>query len=149
MPRTDRHIKSSLKTNIFITLLGLFLLQSCDPARILVVKTSDKINYSVTVYANENILPRSYPYHQDSIAKKIVIHVPTADTIPQREKMFLYGIGGWSDSYLMTGFSKNIDSIMIVNSKGKLTLNSQSSINGFLLKHRHGFAKHILTIEAK
>lgn len=149
MHRNDKHIKSSLKVITFIAVLGLFLLQSCDPARIMVVKTSEKSNYSVTVYANEKIFPRSYPYHQDSIEKKIIIHVPTTDTIPQREKIFFYGLGGWSDSYLMPDFSKNIDSIIIVNGKGKMTLNSQSSINDFLLKHRHGFAKRILTIEAK
>lgn len=53
-----------------MSIIGLFLLQSCDPARILVVKTANKPNYSVTIYANENIFPQSYPYHQDSVAKK-------------------------------------------------------------------------------
>lgn len=149
MLRTNRHFKPFFKAIVLIAVLGLFLLQSCDPARILLVRTVDKPNYSVTVYANENILPRSYPYNQDSIAKKIVIHVPTSDTIPEREKMFLYGLGGWSDNYLMPDFSKNIDSIIIVNSKGTTTLNTQSSINEYLLKNRSGFAKRKLTIEAK
>lgn len=113
------------------------------------VKTANKPYCSVTIYTNENILPRSYLNHQDSTAKKIVIHVPTSDTIPQHEKLFLYGLGGWSDNSVMPDFSKNIDSIIIVNGNGKLTLDEYSEINNYLLKHRHGFAKHILTIEAK
>jgi hypothetical protein len=134
---------------IIINILGLFLIQSCDPARILVVRTADKPNHSVTIYANENILPGSYLYRQDSIAKKVIINVPTIDTIVQREKMLFYGLGSWGDDSLMPNFSKNIDSIVIVNSNGRLKLDKQTEINEYLLKHRHGFAKRILTIEAK
>jgi hypothetical protein len=149
MLRTDRYIKLLLKRKIYILIFGTTLLYSCDPARVLIVKVADKENYSVTIYANENILPRSYPYHQDSVAKKIIIHVPTTDTISESEKMFLYGLGGWSDSYLMPDFSQNIDSIIIVNGKGTITLNTLTSINEYLLKNRSGFAKRKLTIEAK
>ena len=134
---------------MLFSVLGLSFLQSCDPAKILIVKTNNKPNYSVTIYTNENILPQFYPYHQDSNAKKMVIHVPTEDTFAQTEKIFLYGIGGWADKSGLLNFSKNIDSIIIVNDKGKLTLNKQNAINVYLMKHRHGFAKHVLTIEAK
>lgn len=89
------------------------------------------------------------PIIKTVLQKKIIIHVPTTDTISEKEKMFLYGLGGWSDSYLMPDFSKNIDSIIIINGKGTMTLNTQSSINEYLLKNRSGFAKRKLTIEAK
>lgn len=134
---------------ILTSLFGLFLLESCDPARVLVVKTVNKPNYSVTIYANENILPGPYSYRQDSVAKKVVISVPIIDTVVEREKIFFYGLGGWGDDSLMPNFSKNIDSIIIVNSGGRLRLDTQSSINEYLLKNRSGFAKRKLTIEAK
>jgi len=148
MLRIGRYQKL-IKGNIYIPLIGLFLLFSCDPARVLVVKVADKENYSVTIYSNENILPDSYSYQDDSVAKKIIIQVPTADTIPEYTKMFFYGFGGWSDSSLMPDFTKNIDSIIIVNGKGIVTLNTQYSINEYLIKNRSGFAKRRITIEAK
>lgn len=49
----------------------------------------------------------------------------------------------------MSDFSKNIDSIIIVTDNGKLTLDKQKEINNYQLRHRHGFANRILTIEAK
>lgn len=144
-------IKLTMERQIIflVSAFGLFLIQACDPAKILVVRTANKPNYSVTIYANENILPHFYPYHQDSIAKKVVIHVPTTDTVGEREKTFFFGLGSWGDNSLMPNFSKKIDSIIIVNNNGKLILDKQTEINDYLLKHRHGFAKRILTIEAK
>lgn len=132
-----------------IILIGLFLLQSCDPARILVVRTASRPNCSVTIYANENILPHSFTYHEDSSAKKITIRVSSSDSLAQREKIFYYGLGGWGDNSLMPYFSKHIDSIIIVADNSKLSIIKQNEINDFLLKHRYGFAKHKLTIEAK
>lgn len=132
-----------------ITLIGLFLLQSCDPARILIVKTANRPNYSVTIYANENILPHAFAYHEDSSAKKMTIRVSSSDSVAQREKILYYGLGGWGGNSLMPYFSRNIDSIIIVADNRKLTIDKQKDINDFLLKHRHGFAKHKLTIEAK
>jgi len=79
---------------LLTSLFGVFLYASCDPARVLIVKAVNQPNYSVTIYANENILPGFHPYHQDSVAKKIVISVPTIDTVAQREKNSLMALGG-------------------------------------------------------
>lgn len=135
-------------TVILWSVLGLMLFQACDPARVLIIKAANKPNISVTVYANKNILPLQFPYHPDSAAQKITIQVP-ADTVPKREKLFLYGIGGWGNDQLLSDFSKNIDSIILITNKGKTALTTQASIHHYLLKHRSGFAKHVLTIEAK
>ena len=139
----------ALRSFLIVIAVGVILVQSCDPARILVVKASKKPGVSVAIYANENILPRSYPYSEDSIPEKIVVRIPTTDSIPRRKTVFGYGLGTWGDSALMPGFSKDIDSIIIINIENKLTLNHQAEINDYLLEHRHGFAKRILTIKAK
>ncbi len=125
-------------------ILGMITLISCDPARILVVKAADKPNVSVTIYSNKNILP----YSNDSI-DKIIIKIPETDTSIKHDTTFFYGLGGWGNDSLMPNFSQNIDSIIIVNSKEKVMLDNQTDINTYLLKNRHGFAKRILTIEAK
>jgi hypothetical protein len=123
----------------------LTVLTSCDPARVLIIKASGKPNVSVTVYGNKNLLPRTY----NSDNEKITIKIPSDDTSTKRDTFFYYGLGGWGNSDLMPEFSKHIDSIIIVNRYGKLILDNQSEINGYLLKQRHGFSKRILTIEAK
>lgn len=120
-------------------LLSVAIFQSCDPGRILQIKTVNKPNYSVTIYANGNILPAS----KERQNEKLVLHFPT-----KMDTAFYYGIGTWHDDK-MPEFAKNFDSIIIIRNGVKQNLTSQEDIVKFLLKQRHGFAKSILTIEAK
>lgn len=128
-----------------ISILVIITLASCDPARILIVKAGENPNVSVSVYANKNILP----HPQGNLNQKIVIQVPATPSSTKRDTTILYGLGGWGDDSLMPEYAKNIDSIVLVNSNGTVVLNDQTEINAYLLKSRHGFAKRILTIEAK
>ncbi len=137
---------SHLFKTIFIPCLTVIaiLIQSCDPARILVVKAAKNPDVSVTVYGNNKILPG--PHEKEN--EKIVIKIPTTGTRVTRDTVFYYGLGGWPKGKFMTEFAKNIDSIIIINSNGKIVLDNLSDITNYLSKHRHGFAKRILTIEA-
>lgn len=126
-------------------ILGTITLISCDPVRMLVVKAADKPNVSVTIYSNKNILS----FSNDSIDNKIIIQIPETDSSIKRDTTLFYGLGGWGNDSLMYNFSQNIDSIIIVNSSETVILNNQNEINAYLLENRHGFAKSILTIEAK
>lgn len=133
------------KPIFFITCLAVIaiLIQSCDPARILVLKASKNPDVSVTVYGNNKILPG--PHEKEN--EKIVIKIPATGTSATRDTVFYYGFGGWPKSKFMTEFSKNIDSIIIINSNSKIVLDNLPDITNYLSKHRHGFAKRILTIE--
>lgn len=127
--------------------LGWFMLtvlsvQSCDPARVMVVKTADKPNLSVAIYANKNILPGKEGND------KIVINIPSQGMPAKRDTTFYYGLGGWGRGD-MSWFAKDIDSIIIINSNGKLLLNDEAAIAGYLNKHKHGFGHRILTIKAQ
>lgn len=131
--------------SVFSLLFTITSLQSCDPSRILQIKTLDKPNYSVSIYANRNILP----FTREKQNEKFILQIPTTDTKPRTDTAFRYGIGGWTDKDRMQEFSKTIDSIIIITNGVKLGLTNQPDITQYLLKHRHGFGKSILTIEAK
>ncbi len=126
-------------------LLATIIFNSCDPARIMQVRTIDKPNYSVTIYANNNILP----FQKDKPNEKIVLQFPSNNLPTKRDTTFYYGLGGWHDKTRMPEFAKNFDSIIIIRNGQKQSLTDQVEITKFLLKQRHGFAKRILTIEAK
>ena len=129
----------------FFLLFIISVLQSCDPARILQIRTVNKPNYSVTIYTNRNILP----FESDRQNEKFILQIPTNDAKPKTDTTFHYGIGGWPDKDKMPEFSKNIDSIIIIRNGVRLGLTNQNEIIQYLLKQRHGFGKSILTIEAK
>jgi hypothetical protein len=129
----------------FILLIAVSFLESCDPAQMLEIKTADKPNCSVTIYANRNILP----YNDGKQNEKLILRIPTIGSKPVTDTTFSYGIGGWPDKNGMQKFSKNIDSIIIISNGIRLGLINQEAITEYLVKHRHGFGKSILTIEAK
>jgi len=123
-----------------ITVLILALFSSCDPMRVLVVKTSSSPETSVTIYANTKIT-------QDK--EKTIITTLSSHTPPKRGiKLYYGGVGGWNISFVKE-FSENIDSIIIINGNSKTILNNQIEINEYLIKHRYGYAKRAIKIEAK
>lgn len=117
------------------------LLASCDPAKLLVIKTSNKSNASVTVYANRQIIPSA----NKGDKSKLVIQVPFNDTA---SKKFSYGIGNWPLEAI-DALATNIDSIEINNTINKVVLANKADILNYLKKHRGGYAGSVLTIEAK
>lgn len=126
-------------------LLVTMIFYSCDPARIMQIRTVDKPNYSVTIYANNNILP----FQKDKLDEKLILQFPSDNLQTKRDTTFYYGFGGWHDKRRMPEFAKNFDSIVIIRNGQKQSLTDQGEITKFLLEQRHGFAKRILTIEAK
>ena len=120
-------------------------LQSCDPPKILQIRTVDKPDYSVAIYANKNILPRK----PENANEKIVLRFPSNDVPIKTDTTFYYGLGGWPGKDLMSEFAKNFDSIIIIRNGVKQSLTQHDAITKFLLEHRHGFANSTLTIEAK
>lgn len=141
-----------MKTKIFSTqvifyfLLMTIAFSSCDPPKRLQIKTANKPNYSVSVYANNRILP----FQNGKQNEKIILHFPD-NNIPTRttDTTFNYGIGVWPGRTGMQEFAKDIDSIIIVRNGKKQKLITQKEITEYLLNQRHGFGKSILTIEAK
>lgn len=127
-----------------LTFLFIFMiiLSACDPAQILTVKTHNEGD-SVFVYGQRRILP----HHGEEATDRIVIHVPFTDSLTQTKKTFLYGIGGWHDD-AVENLAACIDSIRIVTDEKETLLNSQEEIRQYLLHHRSGIARHVLTIEA-
>jgi hypothetical protein len=126
-------------------LLATAIINSCDPARIMQIRTVDKPNYSVTIYANNNILP----FQNDKQNEKLVLQFPSSNLPTKTDTTFYYGLGGWHDKKSMPEFAKNFDSIIIIRNGQKQSLTDQGEITKYLLKQRHGFAKRILTIEAR
>ena len=125
--------------------IGTIILYACDPVRIMRIRTVDKPNYSVTIYANNNILP----FQKDKPGEKLVLQFPSNNLPAKRDTTFDYGLGGWHDKTRMPEFAKNFDSIIIIRNGEIQRLTEHTEITTFLLKRRHGFAKRILTIEAK
>ena len=128
-----------------LCLLAILFFYSCDPARIMQIRTVDKPNYSVTIYANNNILP----FQNDKQTEKLVLQFPSNSLPTKRDTTFRYGIGGWHDKKRMPEFAKHFDSIIIIRNGQKQSLTDQEEITKYLLNQRHGFGKSILTIEAK
>ena len=119
----------------------ILFLTSCDPAKLLVIKADGKNNSSVTVYTNKKIIP----FGDKDDESKMIIQVPFNDTT---NKTFNYGLGTWPNDAIVA-LTANIDSIIIRNSTDKFVLLNKSDIQGYLKKHRSGYAGSILTIEAK
>lgn len=111
---------------------------SCDPLRVLVLKTAHNGNASVSIYANKKLLGKG------AEDEKIIIHIPT-DSI--YEKKILFGIGRW-DGYTISNLTKEIDSIIIYENSEKILLRNKSEIKKYLMKHRSKLSKTILTIKA-
>lgn len=130
---------------VTLCLLATLIFCSCDPARIMQIRAVDKPNYSVTVYANNNILP----FQKDKQTEKLILQFPSNNSPIKRDTTFRYGIGGWHDKKNMPEFAKNFDSIIIIRNGQKQSLTKQEEITKYLLNQRHGFGKSILTIEAK
>ena len=130
---------SSLTPVLLVTLA--ILLAGCDPAKILRIKAGNKTNLSVTVYTNNKLIPSC----EKEYNCKLIIHVTYKVTTI---KTFYYGIRklpNESIAYL----SANIDSIVIINSSGKLSVSTKPDIQAYLKKNRSGYLGSILTIEAK
>ena len=132
-----------MKIFIVVSLLTftILLLSACDPGRVLVIRADTKNNTSVTVYTNKKIIPFS---NKDD-SSKFVIHVPHNDTT---EKIFNYGLGNWPNDAIVD-LTTIIDSVIIQNHTNKLVLVNKADIHAYLRKHRSGYAKSVLTIEAK
>lgn len=131
-----------MKTFTAIPLLAFttLFLASCDPIKRLVIKAGNS-NTFVAVYTNKKILPCGN--REDN--SKIIIQVPYNDTT---RKTFNYGIGYWPGDAI-TNLAANIDSIVIKNTNGKVVLIGKTDIERYLKKHRSGYARSVLTIEAK
>ena len=117
---------------------------SCDPFRILVIKAADKPNVSISIFANENILP------YNTGRGKIAIEIPTKGQATKFDTSFFYGLGLWRKSSEIDSFTNNIDSIIIKNSTSTEVLKNPNEIKQYLLKHRSGmYGSAVLTLEAK
>ena len=126
---------------LFFFLVVLFL-QSCDPGKNLIIQAMHTKGVSVIVYANKKIMP----FYDGAGNEKIKIEAP--DSSGNYKQVLLYGIGNWPNKSIKE-FSENTDSIIINNSSGKIRLVNKIEIENYLLKHRSGYAKSILTIKAK
>jgi hypothetical protein len=126
---------------------AVLFIQSCDPARILIVKSSNKPNSSVEIYANKNLQALANANGKEN--GQAVIKIPTNEIPVKRDTAFYFGFGGWREDESISQFSRTIDSIIIQSNNGKVVLNKQEEINSYLLKHRRGLFKQVLTIKAK
>jgi hypothetical protein len=126
----------------------VLFIQSCDPGRVLIVKSANKPNSFVEIYANQYFRSGAEGYGKEN--KQVLIRIPTDEIPVRRDTAFYFGFGGWGGDESMRNFSKKIDSIIISNSNSKIILNDQEEINSYLLKHRRGlFVKQVLIIKAK
>ncbi len=142
---TNHQVLSKKSIAIIYSLFVIFVLESCDPAKVLQVRTINNPNYSITIYANRNILP----YADGDRDQKFILQIPTNDIKPKTDTAFSYGIGPWPNKNGMEQFSKNIDSIIIIRNGVKQSLSDQNDITDYLVKQRRGLGKSILRIEAK
>ena len=127
-----------------VLIFFLLVLVSCDPAKIIVLKTNKVPNSQISIYADATILPYSNP---DSISK-IILQVPYTDSTTHREKVLNYGLGVWDDEELIH-LSEIIDSIIIQNAESIDICNSQNEIHAYLIAHRGGFAGSRLLFETE
>lgn len=134
-----------LKVGKYIAFAVLSIFISCDPARIFIISVSNPDNVSITIYGSSNILP---VWEQEVKEHKIVLKVPENDSLLHAERSYFYGVGEWNNAYL-SNFQKNIDSIIIRNSKRTIRLTQAGEIEHYLREHRHGVFKHILELKAK
>lgn len=133
-------MEKNVKLLIFLIITMAFT--SCDPMRILVIKS--KQNTSVTIYANQAMTNQTTVSNQ-----KTIIRIPSLESPSKTDTTFYFGLGGWGNSDLIKNLSKKIDSIIIIDNHEKILLKNQSEINAYLMKRRGGYAKRKLIIEAK
>ena len=117
---------------------------SCDPTKMMEIRTADKPNYFVTIYGNHNMLP----FEGNNSDRKLVLKCPD-EHIPTKKKISFYcGMGSWSGEAI-TVYAKCFDSIVIVRNGQKQSFTDQVTIIKYLLKQTRGFRKQFLIIEAK
>lgn len=133
-------MEKNVKLLIFLIITMAFT--SCDPMRILVIKS--KQNTSVTIYANQAMTNQTTVSNQ-----KTIIRIPSLESPSKTDTTFYFALGGWGNSDLIKNLSKKIDSIIIIDNHEKILLKNQSEINAYLMKRRGGYAKRKLIIEAK
>lgn len=126
---------------LLVILFGFF--SSCDPIRVLIISANSNKNTSICIYGNNNVLPTWERGNTDP--QQVVLKVPVQDSVLHEQRAYYYGIGVWDDLYLK-GFLKNIDSIIIISSKGTLHLRGAPEMEKYLKKHRHGLFKHVLEL---
>ena len=132
-----RRIKLIYLLFISIALVG------CDPGQILIIRVPNKSETSVTIFANKNILPF------DKGNEKIVIQIPNNKLKPKYDTLFRYGLGAWREKTEIDYFVSNIDSIILRNTVNIEVFKDKDAIKNYLMKHRSGYLKSTLTIEAK
>jgi hypothetical protein len=131
-----------MKKFVFILFVSIPLV-SCvgDPGRSIILRVT-KNNTSVSIYGDSTITPGGH----ENDWKGVMRAAAPADS--SNEMKFHFGMGTWNDPYLIK-FSRHIDSIVIVNSNGVEKMADSLIIQDFLIKHRSGLYKNIITIEAK
>jgi hypothetical protein len=135
---------ASIKKLLFVIIIAV-ITQSCDPARVLMIKATGKPTVSVTIYADKKMLPHRWRNEKEKVVFKVS---PNAEH-KKRDSTLFFGFGGWSEDAIQTELTKHIDSIVIVNSTGKQILNTPTDISTYLIAHRYGFVNRIVKIEAK
>lgn len=125
---------------ITVTLI-IGLLQSCDPAKIIIIKQRDCTLCSLTLYAKSSFLLDKGPYSN----KQIIIKAPTKGSVITGKRVISYGIGIWSDSEIRQ-LSKTIDSIVVFTGDSKKVYWDCNEIQRYLLKNRKGFTASIIRI---
>lgn len=131
-----------MKTKFLLFLFVAAIFVCCDPIQVLIIKTRANKNESITLYADDISDLRK------TSKEKVVIKVPYIDSISKNEKIFRYGVGGWSE-YEMNLLIQKIDSIIIIKEREERIIKEPDSIKNFLMKRRSGWAESILTIETK
>jgi len=131
------------KIGTLLIMTACCLFAGCDPEKLLIIKASGESTALVRVYCNKSIL-----LQQGSTNEKVIISLPTTDDPPKKDTTFRYLIGSWSREDV-DKLTKGIDSIVIGNSSGNKVIADTEGISNYLLKHRSGYGKSKLTIEAK
>ena len=124
-------------------LLLLSAIYSCDPARVLIVRSAYPEQALVTIYADQAFLPSIYSADTGQVS----ITVP--DSAGNSELIFMYGLGGWANDSLLYQMSGQVDSICFIGIQGNHTLYLQDEIYDYLRLRRSGFASRKLTITAR
>ena len=128
----------------FLGIIATALFAACDPGKSFTIKAAENKNVSVIIYADSDLMPGA----SSTPKKKITIRVPSSDTSKDIEKSFAYGIGGWSDRSISI-LAGHIDSVIIENSGGNLSLKNHAVIKEYLQKNLRGKYHNELIIEAK
>lgn len=143
-PSKRQRLKFKKMSRLILLLISGMALSSCDPAKVMILKTSGEKGSGVVLYGNAGMLPG----HSLSDSSKIRLQFFSKSNAA-KDTLFLNGIGGWSGKNYMMDFAGNFDSILFVSVKGTIRISDRKQIYNYLFVHRKGFARRKLILESK